>query len=122
MLCLVITRTPNPKRGYDLLNIIEMLVAFTETNVAPEYKPYFYKQISDCINWCIEHYGNVRADTHPNNKITKLFKGNVYDWFTSQIFCDGEHQFRERFGASAIFGNDAIDTKEFLENQFNIKL
>ena len=22
----------------------------------------------DCINWCIEHYGNVRADTHPNNK------------------------------------------------------
>jgi len=23
---------------------------------------------SDCINWCVEHYGNVRADTHPNNK------------------------------------------------------
>lgn len=22
----------------------------------------------DCINWCVEHYGNVRADTHPNNK------------------------------------------------------
>ena len=22
----------------------------------------------DCINWCIEHYGNVRADPHPNNK------------------------------------------------------
>lgn len=22
----------------------------------------------DCINWAIEHYGNVRADTHPNNK------------------------------------------------------
>lgn len=49
-----ITRTPNPKRGYDLLNIIEMLVAFTETNVAPEYKPYFYKQISDCFNGCIK--------------------------------------------------------------------
>ena len=49
-----ITRTPNPKRGYDLLNIIEMLVAFTETNVAQEYKPYFYKQISDCFNGCIK--------------------------------------------------------------------
>ena len=22
----------------------------------------------DCVNWCIEHYGNVRADTRPNNK------------------------------------------------------
>lgn len=61
-------------------------------------------------------------DTHPKNKITKLFKGNAYDWFTSQVFCDGERQFREQFGASPIFGNDAIDTKQFLEQQFNIKL
>ena len=22
----------------------------------------------DCINWALKHYGNVRADTHPNNK------------------------------------------------------
>lgn len=22
----------------------------------------------DCINWALQHYGNVRADTHPNNK------------------------------------------------------
>ncbi|MBW3092019.1 N-acetyltransferase [Bifidobacterium sp. 82T10] len=22
----------------------------------------------DCIRWALEHYGNVRADTHPNNK------------------------------------------------------
>ncbi|KFI69256.1 GNAT family N-acetyltransferase [Bifidobacterium magnum] len=22
----------------------------------------------DCINWAVQHYGNVRADTHPNNK------------------------------------------------------
>ncbi|MCI1672738.1 MAG: N-acetyltransferase [Bifidobacterium tibiigranuli] len=22
----------------------------------------------DCIDWVVEHYGNVRADTHPNNK------------------------------------------------------
>lgn len=22
----------------------------------------------DCIKWALKHYGNVRADTHPNNK------------------------------------------------------
>ena len=61
-------------------------------------------------------------ETHPNNKITKMFNGNVYDWFTSQVFCDGERQFRELFGASPIFGNDAIDTKAFLEKEFGIDL
>lgn len=61
-------------------------------------------------------------ETHPNNKITKLFNGNAYDWFTSQVFCDDERQFRQLFGASPIFGNDTIDTKIYLENQFGIKL
>ena len=60
-------------------------------------------------------------ETHPNNKITKMFNGNPYDWFASQVFCDGERQFRERFGET-LFGNDAIDTKAYLEQQFNIKL
>lgn len=23
----------------------------------------------DCITWALKHYGNVRADTHPNNKV-----------------------------------------------------
>ena len=48
-----ITRTPNPKRGYDLLTIIGLLVRFAEDNVTVEYRPYIYKQVSDCINWCI---------------------------------------------------------------------
>lgn len=61
-------------------------------------------------------------ETHPNNKITKLFNGNAYDLFASQIFCDGERQFREKFGASEIFKNDAIDTKAFLEKEFGIDL
>jgi phosphoadenosine phosphosulfate reductase len=59
-------------------------------------------------------------DTHPNFKITKIFNANPYDWFTSQVFCDGERQFRERFGANMF--DDAIDTKAFLEQQFKIKL
>ena len=60
-------------------------------------------------------------DSHPDCKIAKLFKGNVYDWITSQIFCDGYTQFSQQFGET-MFGNDAIDTKQFLQEQFNIKL
>ena len=60
--------------------------------------------------------------THPNSKITRLFHGNHYDWFTSQVFCDGERQFHEQFGATPIFQDDVIDTKNYLEEQFNIKL
>lgn len=61
-------------------------------------------------------------ETHPNCKITKLFNGNAYDWFTSQVFCDGEREFREKFGSSEIFKDDAIDTKAFLEKEFGIDL
>lgn len=61
-------------------------------------------------------------NTHPKSKIYKLFNGNVYDWFTSQVFCDGERQFKEKFMATPLFGNDAIDTKRFLEQKFNIEL
>lgn len=60
-------------------------------------------------------------ETHPNGKITQLFKGNPYDWFTSQVFCNGEKEFREQFGASPIFGNDEINCKTFLQNVFNTK-
>ena len=61
-------------------------------------------------------------ETHPNSKIGKLFNNNAYDWFTSQVFCDGESEFRQKFGASEIFGDDAIDTKAFLEKELNITL
>lgn len=64
---------------------------------------------------------NEYMDYHPNSKTAKIFR-NPYDLFTSVVFCDGERQFRESFGALPIFGNDAIDTKSFLEQQFNIEL
>lgn len=60
--------------------------------------------------------------THPDGKMSKMFNGNVYDWFTYQIFCNSEHQFRESFGSSPIFGNDAINSKAFLEKKFGINL
>jgi phosphoadenosine phosphosulfate reductase len=64
--------------------------------------------------------GQTYLDTHPNCKIGKMFNGNVYDWLASQIFCDGERQFREQFGPTMF--DKGIDTKQFLEQQFNIKL
>lgn len=64
--------------------------------------------------------GQTYFDNHPNSKISKMFKGNVYDWLASQIFCDGERQFREQFGPT-MFDN-GIDSKQYLEQQFNIKL
>lgn len=66
--------------------------------------------------------GKKYLSTHPNSKISRLFNGNPYDWFTSQVFCDGEKQFRKRFGATVLFGDDAIETKSFLEKYFGIKL
>ena len=30
-----------------------MLTVFAEETVEEEYRPYIYRQISDCINWCI---------------------------------------------------------------------
>ena len=51
---LSITRTPNPKRGHDLLKIIELQADFAQNHVEKEYRRFFYKQISDCFNWCIK--------------------------------------------------------------------
>lgn len=64
--------------------------------------------------------GQTYLDNHPNSKINKLFNGNVYDWLTAQIFCNGEQQFREQFGTTMF--DQSIDTKQFLEQQFNIEL
>ena len=59
-------------------------------------------------------------ETHPDNKITKHFHGNHFDWFVSQIWCDGERDFRERFGATMF--DEGVDTKEFLQRELNITL
>lgn len=45
-----ITRTANPKRGYDLLKISRLLTNFADSKVEEGYRQYIYKQIADCIN------------------------------------------------------------------------
>ena len=57
-----ITRTPNPKRGYDLLKVIDMLCGFAAEKVEEEYRPYIYKQASDCINSCLRLMDELPAD------------------------------------------------------------
>lgn len=58
-------------------------------------------------------------ETHPNSKIGQLYNNNVYDWMTSQLFFDGEREFRERSGQTLFDGG--IDTRQFLEDFFGIK-
>lgn len=58
--------------------------------------------------------------SHPDGKMSKVFNGNAYDWFTSQVFCDGLREFKQMFGPTLF--DDGIDCKKFLEEQFNIEL
>jgi glycosyltransferase involved in cell wall biosynthesis len=57
-----ITRTPNPKRGYDLLKVIDMLCGFAAEKAEAEYRPYLYKQAADCINSCLRLMDELTAD------------------------------------------------------------
>lgn len=59
---------------------------------------------------------------HPDGKMNKKFNGNAYDWFTSQVYCKSEKEFRKKFGATPLFKNDAIETKTFLQKEFKIEL
>lgn len=59
---------------------------------------------------------------HPDGKMSKKFNGNAYDWFTSQVYCKSEKEFRKKFGATPLFKNDAIETKTFLQKEFKIDI
>lgn len=61
--------------------------------------------------------GEKYRQSHPNSPNIKMFP-TVYDWFTFTLFCDSITDFHEKFGKN-IFG-EKIDTKEFLQQQFNI--
>ena len=63
--------------------------------------------------------GEKYRQAHPNSPNIKMFT-TVYDWLTFTIYCDSIEDFREKFGMN-MFG-ESIDTKAFLEHEFNIKL
>lgn len=63
--------------------------------------------------------GEKYRQAHPNSPNIKMFP-TVYDWLTFTLFCDSLADFHQKFGEN-IFG-EKIDTKEFLQQQFNIKI
>lgn len=64
--------------------------------------------------------GEIYRKNHPDSPNNRMFN-TVYDWLVFTLYCDSLQEFMEKFG-NTIFGNDAIDTKIFLEQQFNITL
>ena len=50
-----ITRSANPKKSYDHLTVVKQLDRFASENADREYRPYFDKQISDCLNSCFNN-------------------------------------------------------------------
>lgn len=73
-----ISRTPNIKRGHDLLKIVDILTDFAENQVEEEYRAYIYKQISDCINWCIRLLNTLSDNDGTSLYRTLLKKKNLF--------------------------------------------
>ena len=65
--------------------------------------------------------GEIYRKSHPNSPNHEKFQ-TVYDWFVFTLYCNNINDFHKKFGATPIFGNDAIDTKAFLEKEFDINL
>lgn len=63
--------------------------------------------------------GEKYRQTHPNSPNIKMFK-TVYDWLAFTLYCNNIEDFNRKFGEN-LFG-EKIDTKAFLEKEFNIKL
>ena len=71
-----ITRSTNPKKSHDLLKIICLLEEFIDKSVKAEYKKYFHKQISDCLNVCFRNMLELPAKAKSELK-EKIRKGRV---------------------------------------------
>ena len=63
--------------------------------------------------------GEKYRQAHPNSPNIQMFP-TVYDWLTFTLFCDSIGDFHQKFGTN-LFG-EAIDTKKYLEEYFNITL
>jgi hypothetical protein len=57
-----ITRSANPKKSYDHLTVVKQLDKFASEIADKEYRPYFDKQISDCLNSCFNNMCRLHED------------------------------------------------------------
>lgn len=87
------------------------------------YTPKRIEEFKRYPRMLLFYYRNVVKyfDTNHKSKIKDLYKGNVFDFLTANIYCHDFKDIQDKFNDTPLFGNDAIDTKSFLESQFNVK-
>ena len=59
-------------------------------------------------------------DAHPDSKM-RAYLDNAAEWFVMSIYCKSVAEFKERYKTDDLFGTK-IDCRQFLENEFKIKL
>ena len=69
-----ITRSANPKKSYDHLTVVKQLDTFASENADKEYRPYFDKQISDCLNSCFNNM--CKLQDQDRKKLEKIIYEN----------------------------------------------
>lgn len=57
-----ITRSANPKKSHDHLTVIKQLDKFASEYADKEYRPYFDKLISDCMNSCFNNMCTLQSE------------------------------------------------------------
>lgn len=57
---------------------------------------------------------------HPDGKMTQTWKANAYDYLAFYIFCENITEYKQRMGATLF--DDGIDTRQFLQDFFQISL
>lgn len=77
-----------------------------------------FKQTPGMIRLYV-HAAQKFLDSHPNSKIFAYVK-DASEWFAMTLYCDYIADFKRKFGPTLL--TPAIDCKEFLENEFGIKL
>lgn len=64
--------------------------------------------------------GRKFLDTHTHTRTAKRWGKDVYAWLCNELFCDSKADFELKFGRNLF--DEKVDCKQFLEQQFNVKL
>lgn len=63
-----ITRSASSRKSLDLLKVAGLLDAFAQEKAGQEYRKYFDKQISDCLNVCLRNMLNLNPEDRESLK------------------------------------------------------
>lgn len=80
-----------------------------------------FKQYPNLLKLYIDGGGQYLDNHQDNTKLVNLWNGDIYKKFVCNLYCDNQIKiFEMKFGKNLF--DDGINCKEFLEEQFNIKL